>query len=65
MCAAMQAATSGGEPVLLRRERGAGHGVRSMSRRTALFADLLAFFADRLGLVALSAGADAADGAGE
>lgn len=50
MCAAMQAATSGRAPILLRAERGAGHGVRALSRRTDLFADLLAFFADHLGL---------------
>jgi prolyl oligopeptidase len=48
--AALPAGTAGGRPVLFRLERGAGHGARAASRRTALFADLLAFFADRLGL---------------
>ncbi|MER6397102.1 prolyl oligopeptidase family serine peptidase [Kitasatospora sp. NPDC001603] len=52
MTAALQAATGSGQPVLFRLERGAGHGARAASRRTALFADLLAFFADRLGLPA-------------
>lgn len=52
MAAALQAATGSGHPVLFRLERGAGHGARAASRRTALFADLLAFFADRLGLPA-------------
>ncbi|MER7266860.1 prolyl oligopeptidase family serine peptidase [Micromonospora carbonacea] len=47
MLAAMFAAD--GEGVLLMRlERGVGHGARSASRRTALFADVLGFFADRL-----------------
>ncbi|WP_234326998.1 prolyl oligopeptidase family serine peptidase [Streptomyces sp. NRRL WC-3742] len=50
MCAALQAATSSGQPVLFRLERGAGHGARSITRLTDLFADMLAFFADRLGL---------------
>ncbi|EST34385.1 prolyl oligopeptidase family serine peptidase [Streptomyces roseochromogenus] len=50
MCAALQDATGSGRPVLFRLERGAGHGARAASRRTALFADMLAFFADQLGL---------------
>ncbi|MFJ9690867.1 prolyl oligopeptidase family protein [Kitasatospora sp. NPDC101183] len=50
MCAALQAATTSGHPVLFRLERGAGHGARSTTRLTDLFADVLAFFADRLGL---------------
>ncbi|WP_045305063.1 prolyl oligopeptidase family serine peptidase [Saccharothrix sp. ST-888] len=50
MCAALHAATGSGRPVLFRLERGAGHGARARSRHTALFADTLAFFADRLGL---------------
>jgi prolyl oligopeptidase len=50
MCAALQAATSSGQPVLLRFERGAGHGARPTSRLTALLADLLSFFAVSLGL---------------
>lgn len=50
MCAALQEATAAEAPILYRLERGAGHGARSTSRRTALFADLLAFFAGQLGL---------------
>ena len=50
MCAALEAATGSGQPVLYRLERGVGHGARSTSSRVALLADLLAFFADRLGL---------------
>ena len=50
MCAALETADVSGSPVLYRLERGAGHGARSTSRRDALFADLLAFFADQLGL---------------
>jgi prolyl oligopeptidase len=50
MCAALQDATAAEAPILYRLERGAGHGARSTSRRTALFADLLAFFAEHLGL---------------
>lgn len=49
-CAALQQATSSGKPVLFRLERGTGHGARSMSRRSGLYADLLAFFAEQLGL---------------
>ena len=51
MCAALQHATSGAGPVLLRRERDVGHGARSVSRAIELSVDQLAFFADRLGLV--------------
>jgi len=50
MCAALEAADVSGSPILYRLERGAGHGARSASRRDALFADLLAFFAEQLGL---------------
>ncbi|MGH3156932.1 MAG: prolyl oligopeptidase family serine peptidase [Streptosporangiaceae bacterium] len=49
MCAALQCATGSDQPVLFRLERGTGHGARSVSRRTSLFADLLAFFAAHLG----------------
>lgn len=50
MCAALQHATAGTRPVLLRREKDVGHGARSVSRTVALSTDQLAFFADRLGL---------------
>ncbi|WP_329575695.1 prolyl oligopeptidase family serine peptidase [Kitasatospora sp. NBC_01250] len=50
MCAALQHATTSARPVLLRLERGTGHGARSTSRLADLYADLLAFFAEQLGL---------------
>ncbi|MEV5704086.1 prolyl oligopeptidase family serine peptidase [Actinoallomurus sp. NPDC052274] len=49
MCAALQHASSGG-PVLLRLERGVGHGVRATSRAVALHAECLAFLAGHVGL---------------
>jgi prolyl oligopeptidase len=49
MCAALQH-TSGHGPVLLRYERGVGHGARALSHAIALVTDCLAFLADRLGL---------------
>ncbi|CAM5326936.1 prolyl oligopeptidase OS=Streptomyces sp. ACT-1 OX=1609288 GN=SACT1_1740 PE=3 SV=1 [Streptomyces griseus subsp. griseus] len=52
MCAALQHATSGSGPVLLRLERGVGHGARAVSRVVALEADCLAFLAGRVGLPA-------------
>jgi prolyl oligopeptidase len=55
MCAALQAATSSGQPVLYRLERSVGHGIRSTSSQVGLLADMLAFFADR---VAAAAAAD-------
>jgi prolyl oligopeptidase len=51
MCAALQYASSGTGPVLLRLERGAGHGGRSVSREAALYADCLAFLGTHLRLV--------------
>jgi prolyl oligopeptidase len=50
MCAALQHASSGEGPVLLRREREVGHGARSVSRMVELGVDQLAFLAARLGL---------------
>jgi prolyl oligopeptidase len=50
MAAALQYATSGSRPILLRRERDVGHGARSVSRTVQLAVDQLAFLADRLGL---------------
>ncbi|MDH6578741.1 prolyl oligopeptidase family serine peptidase [Kitasatospora sp. MAP5-34] len=50
MCAAVQDASTGPGPVLLRRESGVGHGVRGVASTTALLADVMAFFADRLRL---------------
>ncbi|MFH9728040.1 prolyl oligopeptidase family protein [Streptomyces sp. NPDC017254] len=52
MCAALQHASSGDGPVLLRLEHGVGHGDRAASRAAALQAECLAFLADRVGLPA-------------
>ncbi|MFF0203381.1 prolyl oligopeptidase family protein [Streptomyces sp. NPDC005017] len=52
MCAALQHATTGDGPVLLRLERGVGHGDRSASRAAALQAECLAFLARHVGLPA-------------
>ena len=50
MCAALQHATAGNYPILLRTEAGVGHGARSRSRSIELTADVLSFFAAELGL---------------
>lgn len=50
MCAALQHATSGSRPVLLRHESDVGHGSRAVSRSVGLAADMLAFFARHTGL---------------
>ena len=50
MCAALQQATSGERPVLLRLERDVGHGARALSRTVALTADTLGFAARWTGL---------------
>ncbi|PRX96226.1 prolyl oligopeptidase family serine peptidase [Allonocardiopsis opalescens] len=50
MCAALQHATSGSRPILLRREAEVGHSARSVSRTVGLNADQLAFLAARTGL---------------
>jgi prolyl oligopeptidase len=52
MCAALQYASSGAGPVLLRREHGVGHGDRAASRAVALQAECLAFLAAHVGLPA-------------
>jgi prolyl oligopeptidase len=44
MTAAVQHATNGDRPVLLRRETGVGHSVRAVTRSVEMEADLLAFF---------------------
>ncbi|MDP9407605.1 MAG: prolyl oligopeptidase family serine peptidase [Actinomycetota bacterium] len=49
-CAALQASTTSGRPVLLRRERDVGHGARSVSRTIGLSVDTAVFLADALGL---------------
>ncbi|MEO3796364.1 prolyl oligopeptidase family serine peptidase [Nonomuraea sp. B10E15] len=50
MCAALQHATTGGRPVLLRNETEVGHGARSVSRTVDLSADTLTFLARHTGL---------------
>ena len=50
MCAAVQAATSGDRPILLRRESDVGHGARALSRTVALTVDTLTFAARWSGL---------------
>lgn len=52
MCAALQYASTGAGPVLLRLERGVGHGARAASRAVALQAECLAFLAEHVGLAA-------------
>lgn len=50
LAAALQAATSSDRPVLVRRERGVGHGGRALSRTIGLTVEQLQFVADRTGL---------------
>ncbi|MFE1285796.1 prolyl oligopeptidase family protein [Streptomyces sp. NPDC058751] len=50
MCAALQWAGTGRAPVVLRTERGVGHGARASSRSARLYADVMAFFAHHLDL---------------
>ncbi|WP_336028768.1 prolyl oligopeptidase family serine peptidase [Geodermatophilus sp. FMUSA9-8] len=50
LAAALQAATRGEAPVLLRRETSVGHGARAVSRTVGLAADQLAFLAAATGL---------------
>ncbi|HEX2805103.1 MAG TPA: prolyl oligopeptidase family serine peptidase [Kineosporiaceae bacterium] len=50
MCAALQHATSGNRPILIRAEGDVGHGARALSRSVTLSADNLAFTARWTGL---------------
>jgi prolyl oligopeptidase len=50
MCAALQAATAGPKPIVLRRESDVGHGARAVSRSVDLSADTLGFLATNTGL---------------
>ncbi|MFJ2932563.1 prolyl oligopeptidase family protein [Streptomyces sp. NPDC087219] len=59
MCAALQHATSGTGPILLRLEHGVGHGDRAASRAAALQAECLAFLASHVGLPAPDSAAGA------
>jgi len=50
LCAALQHASTGERPILLRREVDVGHGARSVSRTLALATDQLVFLAAQTGL---------------
>ena len=50
MCAAMQHATSGDRPILIRAEPDVGHGARAVSRSIDLSVEVLAFTAANTGL---------------
>jgi len=50
MCAALQAATAGRGPIVLRAESGVGHGLRARTAAVELLVDSVAFLADELGL---------------
>jgi prolyl oligopeptidase len=50
MCAAVQHATSGSRPILLRTEGNVGHGARSVDKAVVETADTLAFMAHHTGL---------------
>jgi prolyl oligopeptidase len=54
MCAALQHATTPGQPVLLRAEGQVGHGARAVSRSAELAGDQLAFVARYTGLALLT-----------
>jgi len=49
LCAALQHATSGSGPIVIRREQNVGHAGRAVSRTVDLAADRLAFFTAQLG----------------
>jgi prolyl oligopeptidase len=50
MCAALQHASAGPRPILLRLEDDTGHGTTAVSRGVALAADMLAFLGAHTGL---------------
>jgi prolyl oligopeptidase len=50
LAAALQSATTGEAPIVLRRETSVGHGARAVSRTVGLAADQLAFLAAATGL---------------
>ncbi|TFV91320.1 prolyl oligopeptidase family serine peptidase [Blastococcus sp. CT_GayMR16] len=50
LAAALQHATAGEAPIVLRRETSVGHGARAVSRTVGLAADQLAFLAEHTGL---------------
>ena len=61
MCAALQHATAGERPVLLRREQDVGHGARSVSRIVSLSVDRAGLPRRATGTAAVSATQDAVD----
>src|SRR4029079_19012277 len=50
LCAALQHATSGDRPILIRAEPDVGHGARAVSRSVDLWVEVLAFTAAHTGL---------------
>ena len=56
MCAALQHASAGEAPILMRREEAVGHGARSATRETVLLADILSFAATFTGLTQIHHG---------
>ncbi|MBS2552449.1 S9 family peptidase [Catenulispora sp. NL8] len=50
MCAALQHASAAPAPILLRLERGVGHGARGTATTVDLFADVMTFLAEHLDL---------------
>jgi prolyl oligopeptidase len=50
MCAALQHATIGARPIVLRTEGDVGHGARAVSRTVELAVDSLSFVAAHTGL---------------
>jgi prolyl oligopeptidase len=50
VAAAMQHASVGDAPILIRREKDVGHGARAVSRSIELSVDVLAFLAEHTGL---------------
>ncbi len=62
LAAALQHATIGSSPILLRAEENVGHGGRALSKSVELSADSLAFAAQHTGLVIASPSGDLPDG---
>jgi prolyl oligopeptidase len=58
MCAALQHASAGTGPILLRYERDVGHGLRAASSAVELYGDCLAFLAAQLGVNPVQSGKD-------
>ena len=56
MCAALQHATGGTRPILLRRETEVGHAQRSVSRTVDLLLDEVSFLASQTGVIGVHNG---------